>query len=190
MNYVYPIKDREQIERMKTALMQQNYRNYVIFCLAINYGRRITDILEMKVSDIRGQEHLTIKEDKTGKKIPLKINSETKEMLDLYCTGKNNDEWLFPSQKVSKNYEPDSKGKTPVDRVQVWRDLQTAAEACGIQNIGTHSLRKTFGYHLYKQTRDIALVQRIFGHRSALDTLRYIGMEQERIDEATMALVL
>lgn len=190
MNYVPPIKDKSKIEQMKQALIAQSYRNYVIFTLAINYGRRITDILEMRVSDVQGKEYFNVTEDKTGKKIPIKVNSDIKTMLNNYCESKASDEWLFPSKKCSKRYEQDSKGHTPIDRVQFWRDLNTAAEQCGIGEIGTHSLRKTFGYWLYKSTGDIALVQKIFGHRTQIDTLRYIGMEQEYIDSATSALRL
>lgn len=190
MNYVPPIKDKAKIEQMKAALLNQSYRNYVIFTLAINYGRRISDILEMKVSDVRDKEYLTVDESKTGKKIPIKVNREVRTMLEKYCDGKNSDEWLFPSKKPAKEYTQDSRGHTPISRIQVWRDLKEAADECGIEEIGTHSLRKTFGYWLYKSTNDIALVQKIFGHRTQLDTLRYIGMEQEYIDSATVNLIL
>ena len=52
----------------------------------------------------------------------------------------------------------------------------------GIEHTGTHSLRKTFGYHLYKQTKDIALLQKVLNHSSQDVTLRYIGVTQEIID--------
>lgn len=190
MNYVPPIKDKTKIEQMKRVLIAQNYRNYVIFTLAINYGRRITDILEMRVSDVQGKEYFNIVEDKTGKKIPIKVNEDVRKMLDDYCIDRKADEWLFQSQKHSAAYSTDSAGKTPLERVQVWRDLKSAAQKCGIEEIGTHSLRKTFGYWLYKSTNDIGLVQKVLGHRSPMDTLRYIGMEQEYIDSATTALSL
>lgn len=194
--YVYPIKSKEKIEEIKRVLMQDNYRNYVIFTLAINYGRRITDILEMKVSDVRDKEgfihkHFNVAENKTGKSIQIAVNEEVKEMLLLYSRDKLDDEWLFPSRRSdSKKYAPDCLGQVPIGRIQVWETISQTAEACGVAHIGTHSLRKTFGYHLYKQTGDIALVQKIFGHRTQLDTLRYIGMEQEYLDEATLSLVL
>lgn len=50
------------------------------------------------------------------------------------------------------------------------------------ERIGTHSMRKTFGYHHYQQFKDIALLQKIFNHSSQLITLRYIGIDQEQID--------
>jgi integrase len=183
MNTVYPIKDKEKIQQMKSALLRQNYRNFMIFELGIHIGRRVTDILEMKVGDIRGKSHIQIEEDKTGKKIPLVVNEDVYNEVIRYCAGMDDGEYLFPSKKRSKSYEPDCKGRTPIDRVQMWRDVKAAAEQCGIEEIGTHSIRKTFGYHFYKQTGDLAMLQKLFGHRSPMDTLRYIGIQQEEIDE-------
>lgn len=191
MNVVYPIKDKSQIDKMKSYLKTKNFRNYIIFTLAINYGRRITDILEMRVGDIRNVTYINIGENKTGKHIPIRINENIHDEIIAYCEFMADDCYLFPSKKINKNYVPDSSGHTPIGRIQIWQELSEAAVAVGIkENIGTHSLRKTFGYHLYKSTNDIALVQRVFMHRSPLDTLRYIGLEQEAIDNATMALEL
>ena len=60
------------------------------------------------------------------------------------------------------------------------KKLKDAAKACGIkQNIGTHTLRKTFGYFHYQSNHDIVFLQRLFGHSSALITMRYIGIADE-----------
>ena len=57
-------------------------------------------------------------------------------------------------------------------------------------NIGAHTLRKTFGYHHYKKYNDIVLLQKIFNHSSPSVTLRYIGIEQDTIDESYMNFYL
>lgn len=183
MKTVYRITEKEDIQKMKNALLRQSYRNYMIFELGIHIGRRISDILKMKVGDIRGKKHIAIDEDKTGKVIPLVVNDIVYNEVMAYCEGMSDDEYLFPSKKVSKDFEPDCKGRTPIGRIQVWNEIKAAAEECGLGEIGTHSIRKTFGYHFYKQTGDIAMLQKIFGHRSPMDTLRYIGILQDEIDE-------
>lgn len=183
MNLVYRITKEEDIQKMKTALLRQSYRNYMIFELGIHIGRRISDILKMKVGDIRGKTHISIDEDKTGKIIPLVVNETVYNEVMEYCKNMDDDEYLFPSKKRNDKDEPDCKGHTPVGRIQVWNDIKAAAEECGLGELGTHSIRKTFGYHFYKQTGDIAMLQKIFGHRSPMDTLRYIGILQDEIDE-------
>ncbi|MCJ2173246.1 hypothetical protein C7M22_00288 [Bacillus velezensis] len=53
-----------------------------------------------------------------------------------------------------------------------------AAEYVVLDNIGTHTLRKTFGYHFYRQTKDVAMLQEIFNHSDQRTTLRYIGINR------------
>ncbi|SET85503.1 Phage integrase family protein, partial [Oceanobacillus limi] len=59
-----------------------------------------------------------------------------------------------------------------------------AAKHVNLVNIGTHTLRKTFGYHLYKQTGDVALLQKILNHSDPAFTLRYIGIDQDAMNKA------
>ena len=52
------------------------------------------------------------------------------------------------------------------------------------------TMRKTFGYHHYKKFKDIAMLQKIFNHSSPAITLRYIGIEQDQIDESYANFIL
>lgn len=56
------------------------------------------------------------------------------------------------------------------------------------EKIGTHTLRKTFGYHAYKNGVDLSLLMRIFNHSSQAVTLRYIGITQDQIDDVYINL--
>lgn len=60
----------------------------------------------------------------------------------------------------------------------------------GLENLGTHSMRKTFGYHLYKNGVGLELIQVLLNHSSPKITLRYIGIEQEDKDQAVSSLGL
>lgn len=56
--------------------------------------------------------------------------------------------------------------------------------------IGTHTMRKTFGYWYYKQTKDIATLQMILNHSHPEITLRYIGVTDEEIENSLNNFVL
>ena len=74
---------------------------------------------------------------------------------------------------------------------QVYKIRDEVCNDVGINyKVGTHSLRKTFGYHHYIKFKDIAILQKILNHSSTSITLRYIGIEQDRIDESYMNFVL
>ncbi|WP_214873267.1 tyrosine-type recombinase/integrase, partial [Exiguobacterium sp. s140] len=79
---------------------------------------------------------------------------------------------------------PSKKTKEPISRVQAYRIMKEAGEALGMENVGTHSLRKSFGYHFYQKNKDIAMLQDIFNHSSERVTKIYIGIAQDEIDRA------
>ncbi|RBP59301.1 phage integrase family protein [Alkalibaculum bacchi] len=174
MNFVQPIRNPEKIEEMKIILIKNNYRDYFLFYFGINTGLRISDIIDLKVKDVLGRDHITLIEKKTKNTKKTKrflINNDLKFEIKKYTQGMNDNDYLFPSQKGGH-----------IKRVRAYEILTEAAEKVGITEIGTHTLRKTFGYHFYKQYKDIAMLQMIFGHSSASITLRYIGIEQDQID--------
>ena len=174
MNTVQPIRDKEMIERFKQELLKRGYRDYIMFVIGINAGLRISDILPLKVKDVRNQTHIKIIEKKTGKSKRFKINLHLKKEIDKYIEGMNDNNWLFPSRK----------GDKPITRVQAYRILNDVAEKLNIQEVGTHTLRKTFGYWHYKQNKDVAILQEIFNHSAPSITLRYIGINSDIIDNS------
>jgi integrase len=175
MNVVEPIRDVEKIEEIKKYLMMKNYRDYVLFSLGINCGLRISDLLKLKVEDVKGKSHLKLKETKTSKNKNQRLPLPIIELLDDYVNHLESHEYLFPSRKGSN---------TPLQRQRAFSILKDAGERVGLQSIATHTLRKTFGYHFYQRKKDIALLQDIFNHSSPSITLRYIGINQDVMDEA------
>ncbi|CDQ42119.1 site-specific integrase [Virgibacillus salexigens] len=174
MNEVQPIRDKEKIEEMKRVLAKKGSRNVFLFVLGINTGLRVSDMLNLKMEDVVDKEHITIKEKKTDKRKRFLINRELQKHIDSYTTGMNEGDFLFKSYRSNN----------PIKRIQAYNILNEAAKEVGIQEIGTHTMRKTFGYHFYKRSKDVALLQEIFNHSSPSITKRYIGINQDEIDEA------
>ena len=171
---VQPIRSKNKIEEIKQLLKMQSYRDYFLFVLGINCGLRISDMLQLKVGDVLGKEHIQLKEGKTDKYKRFRINAALQEEISIYTAFMLEEEYLFPSRK----------GVKPITRVQAYRILNDAAKQVGQEEIGTHTLRKTFGYHFYKKTKDVAMLQDIFNHSAPIVTKRYIGISQDEIDQA------
>ena len=173
MNTVEPIRDKAIIEQFKQELLKSSYRNYMLFVIGINTGLRISDILKLNVSDVQGT-HIRIKEQKTGKDKRFKINDYLRDEVVRYVDSTGITNYLFPSRK----------GDKPITRVQAYRILNDVATKLGVDEIGTHTLRKTFGYWHYQQYKDIAILQEIFNHSAPSITLRYIGITNDIIDNS------
>jgi integrase len=178
---VEPIRDKNKIEIVKKILKEHGSRDYLLFLLGINSGLRISDILKLKVSDVKDKQFVELKEQKTGKYKRFPITNSYKNVINEFIIGKNSNEWLFSSQK----------GNHPITRIQAYRIICNACLKAGITTrIGTHTLRKTFGYHFYNKTKDIALLQCIFNHSTPAITLKYIGITQDIIDANLKAFAL
>ena len=179
MNTVDPIRDEEYLEDFK-EYFKANESNYVLFMSGIYLGRRVGDLLSLKVRHVKNQDYIYFREEKTGKEAKVKINPELKRIYKKYIQGKKGYEYLFKSR------EGDNK---PITRVRAWQILNEAAkEIVYDERIGCHSLRKTFGYWLDKNGVSPALIQDLFNHSSIDVTKRYIGINQDSKDEAISGL--
>ncbi|MGG0327102.1 site-specific integrase [Bacillus mycoides] len=174
MNFVQPIRDPEQIQQIKEYLKEKNARNYILFVMGINTGLRIGDILKLKVGDVQGS-HISMREMKTGKQKRIQITSSLKRELRWFNEGREVGEYLLRSRKGENR---------PIGRSMAYKILKSTAAEFGLDEIGTHTLRKTYGYHMYMQTKNIALLMEIFNHSSEKVTLRYIGVNQDAMDKA------
>lgn len=176
---VQPIRDKEQLENMKWALRRFcSERDYILFLIGINTGLRVGDLLQLHVSDVKRKKRILVKEGKTKKKRMIQLDNIYKDIQAYVKT--IDSKWLFPSRK----------GNQPITATQAYRQLQKAAEMAEIDSIGTHTMRKTFGYWFYKQTKDVAKLQTILNHYHPAITMRYIGITQEEIEDSLNDFVL
>ena len=183
-----PIKDRAVIEGIKTALNTKKTRKYyALFCTGINTALRISDILKLKVSDVKsGYVHTA--ETKTGKRKQFPINDALNAVLVNYIREfkLQDDDYLFFTNRKDK-----LKNVQYIDQSQAYRKLKEVVEGLYPDiHFSTHVLRKTCGYWLYQITKDITLVMHALNHSSVSVTMRYIGLTQESVDNAFNGLNL
>jgi len=187
MEFVEPIREKAKILAMKRVLFS-NPRDYLLFVLGINSGLRISDLLKIKVKhviDDRGKlrSFHELRESKSGKAKKYRFNKNAQKALEDYLKNFDGspDDVLFMSRKGSKAITPQ----------HAWHVLSQAAKTVGIkERIGTHTLRKTFAYHLYSGGTDLSLLQKLLNHSSPSVTLRYIGITQDQMDREVEGLNL
>ncbi len=179
LNVVEPIRDKEVIKDMIDYLRLKSDRDALLFMFGIYSGLRISDIIKLRVRDVKGKDRVAVKETKTGKEKILKINPMLRKEIAVYITGKKDYEVLFKSPRgINK----------PISRQQAYNIINSAGKHFGLERIGTHTMRKTFGFHIYQKTKDITLVQKLLNHSSPEFTLAYIGMTQKTMEDAVESL--
>ena len=170
---VEPIRDLKKVQAIEDDLYVRNRRNWFMWVLGTNTGLRISDALPLQVRDVQ-ETHLWIREQKTGKRKEIVINRKLARALREYTRGLADDAWLFPSRQGNKH----------ISRGRAYQILREAGRRQGLAHVGSHSMRKTFGYHFYNATKDVVLLQKLFNHADPAETLRYIGKMQDELDEA------
>jgi len=181
-------------------------RNKLLFLLGIHLGLRASDLRMLKWSFfynknmefIDGKREIKPKKTrKTNKFVPIFINDSVKTIIQEYvrnCPIDDIDTYIFVSRKKTgrkrKNDDDikDSQGNMPISEVSIWRILNEVAGEAGIkQNIGSHSLRKTFGYWIWHNAKNkedaLVKLQMIFNHSNTQVTAKYIGITSDEIKD-------
>lgn len=163
-------------------------RNKMLFLIGINLGIRASDLCGLKYSffmnvDGTFKDSYKIQPKKTkkyGKFVPLYFNQTVKKAITNYITEypiEDMEDYLFKSRKGGA-----------ITEGSLWRIIADLALEAGIkQNIGSHSLRKTFGYHIWHNAVDkekaLVMLMTIFNHSSVATTKKYIGIMNEEIED-------
>lgn len=197
---VYPFTTQEEIKSIVDVLnkrieeaandnqKQIACRNKMLFLIGINLSLRISDLITLKWNfflkdDLTFRDFYKIqpkKTRKTGKFVTLYFNEVVKKAINEYIEQypiENMDDFVFKSRK----------GNNAVSEKGVWKIIVDVAAEAGIEyNVGTHSLRKTFGYHIWHNAEDkekaLVMLMVIFNHSSIATTKKYIGIMNEEIE--------
>lgn len=197
---VYPLKTEDEIKAMINVLdtridnaksqwgKKVAYRNKMMFIVGINVGLRASDLIQLKYSFFLGsdgkfKEHYSLQPKKTaksGKFVKIFFNQATRKAILDYVEKypiEDMEDYLFASKKGGYICE-----KT------LWNIINELGKEAGIkQNLGSHTLRKTWGFWVWHKANDknkaLVMLQQCFKHSSSTTTLGYIGiMDNEKKD--------
>lgn len=187
-----PIREKEALELFMNYYKTDNpnTRNAALLDFGIYTALRIGDILELRWCDIynfRTKQylpHLSLQERKTGKFSVIALNTNLTDTLELYRDTRQ------PSPK-DYIFTKTTDYSQPLSRSQAFRIIRRAAdETIHADHISCHSLRKTFGYHAWKQGTPPALLMDIYNHSSYRITKKYLGIDQDDRDGVFLKITL
>lgn len=195
MNFVEPIRDRKKITQIKNLLRgQKRFRDLLLFVVGINTALRISDLLELRVEHLlddrqRIRQRFWIKEQKRGKRQEVVVNDSIRQNLEEYLTAYpavvgDYKHFVFFNSQANSFLQP-------IRRGQAWKVITTICQQVGLRgNFGTHSLRKTWGYHARMQGVDLALIMHKLNHETIAYTKRYLGITDDELQAVSKRLNL
>lgn len=180
---VEPFHSFEDLNKvLKYFKDNKKYHHWLISCLMISLGRRVGDTMSLKWSDLYTHNGkfkgrlTTLKEEKTGKTVGVRLHEFARECITEYCQLKNINPLQCYNEKIF-NIGTDA----------YRRAVKEAVQEVGIEYpVSTHSFRKFYGNTMYKlhpqDVDSIKMIQFMFGHASEDITRDYIGEIDEKID--------
>jgi len=173
---VEPIRKKADISTIK-RLLADRPRDLALFTLGINTNLRASDLLRLRVGQVRGVEpndHIEIKERKTGKARTVTLNGACVKAIEgvLASDDFDDEDYLFKSQR------------SPVLSVpSVHRLVKGWCRQINLKgNFGSHTLRKTWGYHQRVTFGvDLPRLMVCFNHSTQRQTLDYLCIQPEEI---------
>jgi integrase len=174
---VDPIKKRKDIESIKKLLADEP-RNLALFTTGINTNLRASDLLMIKVGQVRGLkpgDEIELKEKKTSKLRRVTLNKSCIQVIQRLLATRSYDDAvpLFVGQRG------------PLTVSSVHRLVKGWCRAINLRgNYGSHSLRKTWGYHQRVTFGvDIPRLMVCFNHSTQRQTLDYLCIQPEEIKD-------
>jgi integrase len=172
---VDPIRDIKSIQEIK-ELLEGNVLYLCFFVLGINTNLRASDLLNIKVAQVRNLSpmgELVLKEQKTGKERRISLNKACVESIQRVLFTNDHREYLFTGQRGVLTVP------TVSGLVKRW------CRQVGLKgNYGAHTLRKTWAYQQYSNFGiAVPVLMQCLNHSSERQTLTYIGIQPEEIRE-------
>lgn len=153
--------------------IKSNIRIATALTIQANLGLRIGDIVNLRLTDIvkdGSRYRLDILEQKTKKKRTFTVPTEIYTYLQSYALENS----IRPTQRLFD-----------ITVRQVQKHLQITAEYLGLENIGTHSMRKYFAVSHYNNSGyNIELVRTLLQHSTTMVTQRYISISPKLVEDA------
>lgn len=205
---VYAFKTKEEISSMINVFdrhiteapdadkRQIACRNKMLFLIGMNVGIRGSDLRTLKWNFFfkdngEFKEFYTLqpkKQRKQHKFVKLYFNQTVKKAISDYVNE-------YPIEDMNGYLFQSRKGNEPIAVASLWRIIKESAAEAGIeQNIGSHSLRKSWGFWCWHEAEDknkaLVILQKCFNHSSTQVTLKYIGLLDDEISDMYYSIEL
>jgi integrase len=186
MKTTEPIRSKHQVRELASYYLKRGeIRNHVLIVMGVHTALRICDLLRLRWDDVydfenkRIRESVEITEKKTGKPKIIALSPQIKAALTIYIASAKPGAFIILNSRTNK----------AISRIQAYRLIRAAAEALGfLFRVSCHSLRKTFGYHAWKNGVSPVVIMAIYNHSSLAVTQRYLGVSQDDKNEVYLNL--
>ena len=159
-------------------------RNKCILEVLYGCGLRVSELIDLKISNINFKESYIMVEGKGEKTRLVPLANTTAEFIKSYIHTVRN------KTKINKKYEDtlflNSRG-TNMSRVIVFIIIKELTQKAGIsKSISPHTFRHSFATHLLQNGADLRFIQEMLGHSSITTTQVYTHLKTEELRDVIL----
>ena len=174
-------KAKYDYEKSQDLSLQKNkcLRTLTILEILYSTGMRITELLELPLSDfINITEKLQIK-GKGDVYRMVAFNKEAKSAIDIWLEHRS----TLQGSIDNKYMFPDKNGSGHISRQIIYKDLSSLSKSIGIdkKEISPHNIRHSFATHMLNRGADLRSLQKLLGHADISTTEIYTYVKSERL---------
>ena len=173
----------DEIDKIISCAFSKKFglRNQTIIEIMYSCGLRVSEVTEMKISNIFFDESLIKILGKGNKERFIPLSSIAKKLLYNYIKY-NRKKLSYDKQSVDIVFL-NNRGKK-LTRVMVYNIINDAAlEAKINKKISPHTLRHSFATHLIENGADIISIQKMMGHENVVTTEKYLHVNKKHLIE-------
>lgn len=155
---------KEEIERLLEVT--KNLKHKTILCLTYSAGLRLSEVRNLRISDIDSDRMQVLIRSGKGKKTRYSLlGKQTLQLLRDYYRRYQPQDYLFPGQIPTR----------PLSERTIQVIFKNSMKLAGIKKPGYfHCLRHTFATHLLEQGANLRIIQQLMGHTSLKTTSVYL----------------
>ncbi|MBF70611.1 MAG: tyrosine recombinase XerD [Crocinitomicaceae bacterium] len=166
-----------QIDRSKS----DGERNIAILEVLYGCGLRVTELIELKISEIYWKEGFIRIIGKGNKERLVPLGKIASKHLKIYLNE------IRVHQKIDNQFVDHvfiNKNGKKLSRVMIFKIIKKLTEKAGIQkNVSPHTLRHSFATHLVEGGADLRAVQEMLGHQSITTTEIYTHLDKNYLKQ-------
>ncbi|CAM2777816.1 site-specific tyrosine recombinase XerD [Chryseobacterium flavum] len=160
-------------------------RNLCIIEVLYGCGLRVSELIDLKISNINFKEQYIKVHGKGNKTRFVPLADYTADLLNNYIRE------IRPKGKINKKYEDtlflNSRG-TSMSRVIVFLIIKELTDKAGInKKISPHTFRHSFATHLLQNGADLRYIQEMLGHSSITTTEIYTHLKTEELRDVILS---
>lgn len=176
----------EEIDRIIAAIdlsKPEGQRNRAIIEVLYGSGLRVSELIDLKISNIYAEEAYMLVEGKGSKQRLVPLSEESMKQIHYWFQDRNklkiqkgNEDFLFLNRRGSK-----------LSRAMIFTIVKNLAQIAEInKSVSPHTFRHSFATHLLENGANLRAIQELLGHESITTTELYTHIDVQYLRETIL----